>query len=902
MINKRVLFMFMVLVLLVPLILSSVNFEPNSVRSEFLAVPTTSGSQSFNFDQWTGSSFEINSTGTGDVKRDIFLQGVAVKALASNAACTGSLINVTIYQTSSGVPTNILTRNISFHGNNLNNTEFEWINVSMPVTTLRNNTQYALIFHTNSTTSECRLNLTQTQADYVNGDLLTSNDNGTTFQKDLNNHILFYIYGNNTVPPNLGVDVLLEQPPNGNVTADSSASFVCSGLDVTAPQAVNITNVSFFLWSSNNSIFNQTDRNLLFANSTTGNETFTIGSLSDDNYNWNCLYSNIENVTAFSPINFSYSVDTIAPIINITNIVRIYGNVTVPLNYSLIESNPSTCEFSLNNGITNTSFSTCGENATIEANPGDNTITVFVRDALGNTARDQENFTALKINTINQDKVRETSTELFSLQVINGSSTLISAIFTYNDTQENFDTTTANGTTLFINKSFQIPLIDTIRLNKTFVWNATFQRDNDFANVSFIGSQITEKIDFQLCNATLNVPYINFTFKDETVDINVDGHFNPARFTYSLTEDLTINRTLNFVDTTDRSSFSFCFSPSNETLFNKAEIDYLNETVQQRNFRDSLTLTNITTNKTLFLLATSDGIFVTFQIINTAEQNIQGVTVTAEREIGGTFELLEIGDTDDAGAVTFFLNPNKAHRMTFVKSGFETLVQTITPTQSVFTITLGSLVVSNDTNFYQGINLFTLPRQDVLQNRTLFNFTFGITSGFFVLTEAGFTLANESGFQLGTATCTTATGCNSTLSNQNTFNHTKLIMHYFWNIDGNLTNFTRTWIVTDAPQGVSRWEKLKVDLENVAASFGTGTNASFTKAVIAFLVILFLTAAVALESGIRSPLAIAGMITALTGFFDLLGWLPTLGVPFFPTIVMALIAFAIFLRGGRFNV
>jgi len=124
----------------------------------------------------------------------------------------------------------------------------------------------------------------------------------------------------------------------------------------------------------------------------------TIGSiqtLTDGIYTWwyevTDTHGNV-NQTG----NFTLTIDTINPKINITFPQNIsYNQDITDLNYTLNETNPDSCWYSLDLGLTNTSFASCGTNATgLISSEGSNTWTVYMNDSAGNT--NQTNVTFFK--------------------------------------------------------------------------------------------------------------------------------------------------------------------------------------------------------------------------------------------------------------------------------------------------------------------------------------------------------------------------------------------------------------------------------------------------------------------------------------------------------------------------
>ncbi len=377
--------------------------------------------------------------------------------------------------------------------------------------------------------------------------------------------------------------------------------------------------------------------------------------------------------------------------------------------------------------------------------------------------------------------------------------------------------------------------------------------------------------------------YLNVTFRYETnnsaTEATLDGNYitNPI--------GISTTNTTSIISTAERHEYEFSYEPPHLNISNDMTLIYANHGTQLRTFQDTLLLTNETqgtnTSLILYLLPQTDGIFVTFQVIDVAERALEGVTIIANRSISGTNTEVQRGTTGSAGTSSFFLNPDIIHTFVFSKTGFNSLTSSFAPTQSLYTITLGSTTApeSNQTNFFQGIKYDIIPIFSSLTNGTSYNFSFNIESDFHPLDVVGFRLFNGTGAFLDNNTCigVVATGCNVTLG-RNIGVNTTIIMNAFWNIDGNFTNVSKSWSVffIDNRTGTASFTLLRHDFENLFRSFGSGQNAEFTKGILSFLIILFGTGALTFRFGTFSPMAIMIYMFFITAFLDFLGLIPVL--------------------------
>lgn len=477
----------------------------------------------------------------------------------------------------------------------------------------------------------------------------------------------------------------------------------------------------------------------------------------------------------------------------------------------------------------------------------------------------------------------------------------ISAVLRFNGTDYTASRTNISSNADLINyefyRSLNAPLMaDSILSN---LWNFTFDMDDgttEYNDTHTFDVNLGE-VEFGYCNSTFpqNISYINFTFKDETTDAYMNGSIRTSNFTYSLDSDRGIVKTYDYTNVSaEWDSHAFCFEPANQTIYADIDFDYFKGTdYPQRNYVQSKTLLNATDNVILYLVSSSTGIYVTFQVVNTAGQPIANVDIDIRRPVGGNTTIIESGTTGDDGGATFFLDPNYYHSITFTRTGYETYIFGITPTQSTYTITLETVSTLDENNYYQGISYDVEPSINTLSNQTSYNFNFTIASSYWSLEEAGFILTNETGILLDSASCTTSTGCTAN-TDYDTGLESIIIMEYYWIVDGNVTNSSKIWTVGKTSSFEASFVMFIRDFNKFSESFGSGRNADFTKALISFFIILMSIGAVTYISGIYSHLAILAEVFFLVSFLDLLGMIPNPvnAVPHFIPIILGILLLA----------
>lgn len=490
----------------------------------------------------------------------------------------------------------------------------------------------------------------------------------------------------------------------------------------------------------------------------------------------------------------------------------------------------------------------------------------------------------------------ETSTESF-ISNITSDSNIDSATLYHNG--ENYSATinSLGGNVYRLSRSVPIPLL---RINNYFVgslayWNITFANGTNTLTDSV--NQKVDYINFTICGASpQNLVYYNITFKNETsAQERINASIVSSTWNYWL-GDGALSKSLSYVNSNENKEYDFCFSPKDRSVNVNLSLSYDNAESEQRTFTPSaLSLLNTSTSKTLFLLPSTQGQYVTFQVINTAQQALSGVEVTASRSGIGT---IETGSTDSSGTVTFFLNPNFGYSFVFSKTGFDDFETTITPSQTSYTITMGGTSGStNSTNSATGMSFVILPSSRTLSNGTTYNFNLTLNSSYWSLSSWGYTLQNKSGYVLASQSSTSASG-GFLSSNLNTGENSTIVMNYFWVINGVYNNATVTWGVIDlSGNGLSIFQFFSDLATYVSIGFFGLDDVGL--GIITFFAIFLITGVMSYKYGINSPAAIMALIFSLTMFFDIgLGLVPNpIGaIPHAPTFLMGIIFVAMIFR------
>ena len=650
--------------------------------------------------QW---QFQIINTSIQEFQ----LRGVTILAFRNTAANGTGTINITTINTTSGLPLNYISSG-TFNYSDLvpdftpsNDTR---LNISVSPVTLLNDTSYGIVFTGNGTSAAeayvPRQNTTMTVPSYI----ATSNNQGATWGIEQGRGLFVALYGVNTT------GVVLEFPPTNHFNATNDQTFRCSYNDT----AFDITNVTFDLFDSADAIEATTFRDL-GSDDRLENETFTVSSLADDAYQWNCIYTNTNNDINIQPTNNTLTIDTTVPQSQLLLPRGIFPSTTgIPLNFTVNDSTSLTCRFSLDGGLSNTTLGSCG-NTTFAGSIGDNTLDFYVIDNALNEVTNQTNFSVIDIANLTNPLVLERIDVEISLFVINGSSILTLAELTYNNTVHTRDSVISNGTGIFINKTISTELVNTTsrRLNQTFHWNLTFLTDGASSNIS---TTISNQTIFQIfigneTNAVTNVQTLNFTVRNEETDALVNASIQTA-FTLRPEAGSNFTRTYNFNlpnnGTVNDSRVAYTIFPQWANLSADYLLQYSASGFVTREFSVlSDLLTNITRNINLSIPSAGSTTEITINVEDEGGSVLEGVVVQAQKKnIGdGTFDNVATQTTNPDGKAFFnLITGENFYRFVFVIAGEVKLTTTdfkLDETEYFFILLLGDpsgIAIENQLN------------------------------------------------------------------------------------------------------------------------------------------------------------------------------------------------------------
>lgn len=394
--------------------------------------------------------------------------------------------------------------------------------------------------------------------------------------------------------------------------------------------------------------------------------------------------------------------------------------------------------------------------------------------------------------------------------------------------------------------------------------------DSDYTTYQNVNS-----ILFSFCNSTLNTKYLNISFKNEENGSAVSASIPTSTFYYYLGTGLQ-NKSYTYINNTESSNFSFCFTPNTAQVKVNSSVSYVATGYPQRSIVQNFLLTSSVTNAIYYLLDSSSGIYVTFQVLNGANQPISNVNVKVNRTIGTTSTIINEGTTGTDGGVTFWLNPDFSHSLLFTKSGYSDYSFSLTPTQTLYTVTMGATDGNVTLDYSRGVSIRVLPSLDFLVKNTNYNFNYTISSNVWNLEEYGYTLNYSNGTVIDTQSDTTDSGgVLNTLVNVS--NVSRVIMNYYYIVNSTQINGTRYWIISGT--GDYSLTRLFSDIStsidnNIYGINGSDNDSSFSKALISGLILVGVTFALSKRYGIVSEPAVVGLIFGLVLLLNELNMIP----------------------------
>ncbi len=656
------------------------------------------------------------------------------------------------------------------------------------------------------------------------------------------------------------ITVNLINPDNATTIRTTSQDFACNGTAV----SLEYGNISLYVWNTSALYTNQVNASPL--NSTNGT-SWSLTSIPDGNYEWNCYGIDTTGATTDWGVNRSLEVNT-TPFITIQSPTNTtYSMADIYLN---VTSNQTIDTWWYeNNGGAKTIFTA---NSSIHFLEGSNDLTVW-----GNSSNGIEN----------------SSTVIFMVDTNAPTITIVSPITNtlyQNDSIDLNITYTENNTDTFLyslNGGANVSYTPNVTANFTNRIASVTVCMNDTAGYWACDTVSSFYIGYiERCSGDVNMKTINYTVRDEDNLSFINSSFDLS-LNYWIS-DASINTTYTFDSSSNEQFFEFCIYPNWTSVTANYELDVSAPDYPQRDYEQlSATLSNTTTTSNLYLLYVDDGSYPKFVTVDRINFPIRDVSSKVERSIGGSYVPVSSGQTDDAGMISFWLDEDIEYKFTFQKSGYETQILYLKPTTpDIYYINMGgtSDIVING-SVYENLTYSISPLNTTLLNLTSYTFWFNISSSSGTLDSYGFRLENNTGNFLGSSTGTAVNGSNLSIT-ITTHNANERIFGYFnYTIDDVIKTTQRNWYVRYIYQGSA---SLKTFLNNFVNSEALGMN-DLVRGIIAFLIIFVTAGLLSHYSGVYSETGILMYISAMIWITAYIGLMPQLVSKFLIVTLMTIL-------------
>ena len=473
------------------------------------------------------------------------------------------------------------------------------------------------------------------------------NDSSNTLASD---SVTFFV--------DLGIETHLKAPVNDTNTTNALVEFEVNASTV---GSLRLENQTIYIYYSNSTLLTSNYSGL---SGQTSSRKFNHTFAQDGNYIWNALTKGNSSGVYLEDwdVNRTIFIDTTSPIIDITfptkqiEFAKV-GDV-IDLNYTITETNPSSCYYVFNG--TNHTIS-CGTNATIVVDDRNFTAQVWANDTLGNIGFDSQTwaFSLLEVDQTFSTNILEGSINEFRLNVSYLSSNFsnIQAFIHYNSTM--YEGVQSAGTDSVEFSRNISAVVVAAKNNVSFYWEVKLTNaTGTFPFNMSSQNQSVNNINVDLCTSH-SILFINYSLKDEETQAFLNGTAGNSSVQFSLqmypigSNEAVINLSSNF---SNNNNPKVCVendlgdaSYTIDLVTSYTAVDYAIE----HNFIQNATITNSSLPQNIDLLdlksADSTEFLITFK--DESFLLIPDALIDIQRKYldEGLFKTVEIQKTDETG-------------------------------------------------------------------------------------------------------------------------------------------------------------------------------------------------------------------------------------------------------------
>jgi len=224
-------------------------------------------------------------------------------------------------------------------------------------------------------------------------DALTNNTVTFTVTADTTVTVILASGGGTPTPDTTApTDVLLINPNDKMINRSTTHAFNCSATDT-----INLANFTVMIWNSTGLYYNETTARVGLSN-TSG---WTITSIPDGNYSWNCNVRDNSSNLANATNNFTFTIDTVPPQWTGTANITTYNNHSISIQFNATDATSGMYCFYSNDTTFSMNCNGVLANATSPLGKITYMLNITVNDSAGN-----QNSTVMNITVLNSAPVQ----------------------------------------------------------------------------------------------------------------------------------------------------------------------------------------------------------------------------------------------------------------------------------------------------------------------------------------------------------------------------------------------------------------------------------------------------------------------------------------------------------------
>jgi len=426
-----------------------------------------------------------------------------------------------------------------------------------------------------------------------------------------------------------------------------------------------------------------------------------------------------------------------------------------------------------------------------------------------------------------------------------------------------------NSEYYILNSSFITPSVTGLSQELPYYWNINVsQADGSFYDFNVSDNQTVQDFVLAKCNASITVPGLNYSLRYESNNSLVNGSLS-LDIDYWIGDKSNSKNLLYFGSNLNH--FDFCISPGGQTFGSDYTALFSTpDSTQRTRIDEDIVVSNVTTGVNLFVVQTSEGIFARFKTVDQFENVITRVQSISRAFVGGDSVIVEESVTDDSGVVTFFVNPDTVYNFTFIKTGFPRTSFTLRPTSTdLFTVVMGEGVARENQSIFTGIISSFSPSVLVLNNNTVYDFDFNLSSSFWNISSCELLLYDQDNNLLSTTPGVFTDETCDVSNNISTGSFTGILaVGRFIESGLNTVRIRQLFSVESVYVGSGSLRNFLDDLKNLGAAGFNSFTRNFLAVIFIFVLLLFANQ----ETVVTTKEANVLLIWILVLFFSYIEW------------------------------